>query len=560
MTKKIFYSIFAACSAVFAASLLLTFFALYNYFTRVEEDRLAADTVMVEQVLEHSTGDPDWITNLDPDGFRVTLISPDGTVISDSVADPATMGNHADREEVREALETGKGESIRTSDTLTERFLYSARRLPNGDVLRVSVSNYSVFALLMGIMPPLLLIFLAAMILSLVLAVWISKRIVSPLNNLDLDHPNTEPVYEELQPLMLRLAQQKRQIRHQRQELEMRKEEFDVVTDGITEGLVLLSAKNEILSMNRAARSILKVRGSATGRPFDQVCKNPEITRLIEESQETNGMLSAVFNQDYESYMAEVSPVIQDKQREGAVLLIMNVTRQQNAEQMRREFTGNVSHELKTPLQTISGYSELLSEGFVDPENVPAFSKKILSESKRMISLIDDIIHLSYLDESDTTAMEPIDLYQSAKSVMNELSYQAQQEGVSLKLTGGTAFIKGNKQMVHSVVFNLIDNAIKYNRKDGSVTIDVKEENGNVILSVTDTGVGIPEDQLDRIFERFYRVDKSHSREIGGTGLGLSIVKHAIRIHKATIQVESEQGVGSKFTVTFPAARNAERS
>lgn len=557
MTRKIFYSIFSVCVAVFLLSLVLTFTALYTYFSGIEESRLEDNYRLVEQGIE-AQGE-DYLKQARGSEFRLTLIEPDGTVVFDSQADPSLMENHAGREEVRLALENGAGKSSRYSDTLTERAFYYAGRLADGNILRISASSYSVLALFMGIFPPLILIFLGALVLSMFLATRLSKKIVAPLNELDLDHPEQSRVYDELDPLMLRLSLQQKQIRDQKHELADRAREFTVISEAISEGLVLIGPKLNIITMNPAAKHIFHIEHWPENERFVDLCPCVEIRDMVEKSIDGK-RISRVVDWENEAWMTEVSPVMHHEKFQGCVLLIMNVTDQQKAEEMRREFTGNVSHELKTPLQTISGYSELMSSGMVDEKDVPAFSGKILQESKRMTALINEILTLSYLDETTSQDMEQIDLYDLASGILAETAYQANREGITASLHGDHVRVEGNRAMIRSILFNLIDNASKYNRPHGSVDVVIGEQEiageKQAVIRVEDTGLGIPAADQERIFERFYRVDKSRSRAKGGTGLGLSIVKHALRLHNGQIELSSTPDQGSVFTVILPVHQN----
>lgn len=557
MTKKIFYAIFSVCSIVFLLSGVLTFTALYNYFSGIEESRLEDNLKLVEQGMEDQG--QEYLEGTRDSEFRLTLIEPDGTVIFDSQADPADLSSHADREEIREALSDGVGRSSRYSDTLTERAFYYARKQPDGNVLRISASSYSVLALFMGIFPALILIFLGALALSLLLATQLSKKIVAPLNELDLDHPSREHVYEELDPLMLRLSLQQKQIREQKEELADRAREFRVISNAVSEGLVLLSSELRILSINPAARTILQITEEDQDELFTSLCPSEKISEMVKKSV-SGKRQSSIVDWNSESWMVEISPVMHDEHFQGCVLLIMNFTDQKKAEQMRREFTGNVSHELKSPLQTISGYSELMSSGMVSERDIPEFSARILSESRRMTSLINEILTLSYLDEAVSNELEEIDLKTFGQSIMNELSYPARKEGIHLHFESAPLKIMANPAMIRSILYNLTDNAIKYNREDGDVWVKIEKKNHvfddseqpAAKITIRDNGLGIcPEDQ-ERIFERFYRVDKSRSRQKGGTGLGLSIVKHALRLHNGQIALDSIPEQGTVFTVWLP--------
>lgn len=442
MTKRIFQSICIAAVTVLLASLVLIMGVLYDYFSRVQKEQLSAQADLAARGAADLG--MEYFEGLDLGGCRISWIAADGSVLYDNMGDAGSMENHLDREEVREAMETGRGESSRYSDTLTEKLSYQARLLPDGTVIRLAASQYTAWVLLMGVLQPLLVVVLLAVLLSLLLAYRLSARLVKPLNEVDLSDPLKNVEYEELRPLLSRIDSQHQQLKRDRDELE----------------------------------------------------KNEEI---------------------------------------------------------RREFTANVSHELKTPLHSISGYAELLAKGMVRPEDVEKFSSKIYSESQRMTSLVEDIIELSHLDTgAGDMKREDVDLYLIARTAADSLSMAAKEAGVELKVSGESARVYGVPQLLYGICYNLCDNGIKYNREKGRVEISVRNLEGEVELKVSDTGIGIPEESRERIFERFYRVDKSRSKAVGGTGLGLSIVKHAALVHRATIDIDSEPGSGTSFTLHFP--------
>ena len=433
-----------------------------------------------------------------------------------------------------------------------ERLLYSAQRLPDGSYLRLSVSQSSVVTLLLGMLQPIAVIALAAVVLSLLLASRISKKIISPLNSLDLDHPLSNEGYDELSPLLRRIDSQQRQLRRQSDELSRRRDEFEAVTGSMSEGLVLLGGSGDILSINPTASALLSATPDCIGHSLLTVSRTPAVQELLSGALEgRRGERTVPLAGG--SYQLDMSPIISDGKTAGAVLLLFDVTEKERAEEMRREFTANVSHELKTPLQTISGCAELLCSGMVKSEDVDRFQRQIYQESQRMIRLVEDIIKLSRLDEgAGDMKREDTDLYALAHQAVESLAVQAENAGVTVSLSGGSAVINGIPQLLGGIVYNLCDNAIKYNRPGGHVYVTVSPEAEDVLLRVKDDGIGIPPEHQSRVFERFYRVDKSHSREVGGTGLGLSIVKHAARIHNAKIELKSAPGAGTDITVRFP--------
>lgn len=549
MTRRIFKSICLVSFIVLLASLVLIMGVLYDYFSSNQQEQLKIQTELAAQgvALEGLK----YLESLEPEGYRITWISADGGVLYDSQTDAAEMENHLDRAEIKKALAEGYGESSRYSTTMTERLLYSAMLLPDGTVIRLADAQYSMLTLLLAILQPVLVMIAAAILISLLLASRLSKKIVGPLNDFDLDKPLSNKVYPELSPLCDRLDSQQRQLRIHAAELRRRQEELETVTDNMKEGLMLLNEKGRILSVNHRAASLLGIKARAGESVYTSGCEN-RVLELIDAARGGTGSEKLLELGDG-FYQFSTSPIITDSVVTGIALIIFDITEKERSEQMRREFTANVSHELKTPLHSISGCAELLKNGMVRPEDIGRFSNQIYSESQRMIKMIEDIIRLSRLDEGgDGMQFENLDLYELAQSTAKQLQPLAEEADVTISVLGGHAAIKGVPQLISGMIFNLCDNAIKYNRPGGSVTIETACGSGEVRLSVRDTGIGIPPEHQARIFERFYRVDKSHSKEVGGTGLGLSIVKHAARLHKAKIELESTPGVGTAFTLVFP--------
>lgn len=550
MTKRIFRSVCIVAVVVLFASLALVMGVLYDYFSGSQENQLKTQTDLAAQGIEHEGSA--YFNGLDSEELRITWIDKDGKVLFDNKTDASSMENHLEREEVRQAVENGYGKSARYSETLTEKSLYSAKKLSDGSIVRLSVSQYSVLTLFLGMLRPVLIIALLAVVLALLLAYRLSKNIVTPLNKLNLDSPLSNKVYEELSPLLKRMDAQQRQLKHQSEELKRKREEFETATENMSEGLIILNEKGVILSINRAAAKMLGLSEDSVGKDiFSEKTsvnlKEPTQIALSGKNKEE------VFALRDGNCQLLANPVSTDGKVTGAALLVLDVTEKERAEQMRREFTANVSHELKTPLQTISGYAELLANGMVADKDKTAFSEKIYAEAQRMIRLIEDIIKLSNLDEGAVElTRETVDLYATAENTVRSLLPAAKKANVTLSLNGENAEIYGIPQLLTAVVYNLCDNAIKYNKDGGTVFVNVKNNAENIVLSVRDTGIGIPKEQQERIFERFYRVDKSHSKEVGGTGLGLSIVKHAAKLHDAKITLESEVGKGTEITVIFP--------
>lgn len=549
MTKRIFRSIFTVAAVILLASFVLITGVLYEYFSNKQVDQLNMQTHLAAQGIE-AAGE-DYLSDMDISGCRLTWIAADGTVLYDSQAELSGMENHADREEIRQALKTGHGESMRYSTTLMERQLYSADRLSDGTVVRISDTQYTPLTLILGMIQPVIIIALIALLLSLLLASRMAKRIVKPLNEMSLDNAEKIETYPELAPLTDKLKSQQNQLREQEKELRRRRDEFDAATGSMTEGLVLLNEQGSVLSINKAATKALDIGRYCIGKDIRALSEEPRLRETVEkalggEHGEAHITLGGV------SYRLYASPVTSGDRVAGAALLMLDTTEKEKAEQLRREFSANVSHELKSPLHTISGCAELLANGIVKPEDVPHFLSQIQSESKRMIALIEDIIKLSHLDEgAEDMQREDVDLLSVARREAGNLSQAAEDAGVTLTVSGESAVINGIPQLLAAIVHNLCENAIKYNHPGGFARVNVRREGKKTLLTVEDDGIGIPPEEQQRIFERFYRVDKSHSKEVGGTGLGLSIVKHAAALHNARISVVSAPDRGTTITLAF---------
>ncbi len=551
MTKKIFRSVFLASASVLLASLVLIIGVLYGYFDSMQQSRLKSELVLASAGTEK--GGKDYLGSIGTTDCRLTLVDRDGTVLFDSMNDASEMQNHAEAPEIKAAFEYGDGESERFSSTMTEKRIYRAHRLSDGTVLRASVSRTTVPLLIAGMLQPLALIFIFALILSWVLARRVSAKAVAPLNSIDLDRPLENNVYDELSPLLTHIERQQKKINSQKAELENRRREFYAVIENMNEGLVLLSTKKTVLSINPAAEKFFGTDGSCVGRNFIEIERGRDIERALDLASES-GHTELSLGKDGREYRLNISRIDSGEDAVGLALLIFDVTDRVFAERNRREFTANVSHELKTPLHSIMGSAELLENGMVADADVPRFVGRIRAEAARLVSLIDDIIRLSQLDEGGEMPKETADLYEIAEEEVSRLRDEAEKKNVTLNLTGEVAIVNGVSRLLHEIVFNLCDNAIKYNRDGGSVSVDVKASDGGAVLTVSDTGIGIAPEDRQRVFERFYRVDKSRSKEVGGTGLGLSIVKHAVMDMGGSIDLESTFGEGSTFTVTFPGA------
>lgn len=555
MTRKIFQSIIAVVISVLLLSLALITGVLYNHFETAMLDQLRTTAQFAEQGVEQEG--MAYFDSLHAQNCRVTWIAADGTVKYDNRSNPKTMENHADRQEVREAMENDSGTSVRRSSTLSEHTMYYAKRLSDGTVLRLSMSQRSVLFLMGGMLSPLVFIFLAACLLAGVLSYRVSKKIVKPLSEIDLKHPEQVETYDELSPFLQRIAAQNREIDARMAEIRKQQQEFSMITENMSEGLFVVDRNYQILSYNKSAMQIFGMdprqehenllavnRSEGFRNAVDSALKG----RHTQENLELNGRVyqiiaNAVCQPDFAEDMV------------GAVILVLDVTEKEAQEQYRREFTANVSHELKTPLTSISGIAEIIRNGIVKPEDIPHFAGKIYDESQRLITLIGDIIKLSRLDENQVPMeRETVDMLEMARDVVQQLSSVARKSGVTLVANGSHGQVQGVRQVLGEMVYNLCENAVKYNRAGGRVWVDVQQVADHVVLRVKDTGIGIPAAEQGRIFERFYRVDKSHSKAVGGTGLGLSIVKHGAALHHATISVSSEPEQGTEITLTFPAA------
>ena len=537
MTKRIFSSFLIVVLTVLLASFTIILGVLYNHSASLQRSQLLIELDLAASGV--TAGGEHYLSTLSPDGYRLTWIAADGTVQFDSSQDADDMENHAEREEIQEAFATGYGESARFSSTLTEQTLYFARKLTDGTVLRISVDRDTALTLLLEMVPSLIVILLGALLLSGMLSYLVSRKIVAPLNAIDLDKPLEGDAYDELAPLLNHIAKQQRKILSQRQELDRQKDEFFTVIANMNEGLVLLSAQMKILSINPAAGTFFSTDPECVGRDFYTIERSRDMDRALQATIDT-GSHELHMNRNGREYQLNISRIHADAESGGFVILIFDISDKYYAEQSRREFTANVSHELKTPLQSIMGSAELLENGLVKGEDVPQFVRRIRTEAARLLSLIEDTIHLSQLDEQSELTLEPIELYALVCKETELLASAAQTRNVTLTTSGKPVTITAAEPLLHEIVYNLCDNAIKYNHSDGTVTVTVSETDTHAILTVADTGIGIPQAHQPRVFERFYRVDRSRSKETGGTGLGLTIVKHAEQYLGGTITLESK--------------------
>lgn len=551
MTKKIFQSILLVAGCVLLASLLIIMGFLYDYFGGVEENQLRDELSLAAAAVED--GGTDYLSRLTADRCRLTWIAADGSVLYDTRTDAESLENHASRAEVSQALATGTGESTRYSSTLMEKTMYYAQRLDDGTVLRISISRATVGMIAVGMIQPLLIVLIVALILSGLLARRLSRRIVDPLNSLDLEHPLDNDAYEELSPLLKRIHRQHVEIQTQLRELREKTDEFTQITGSMREGLILLDEHGSILSINAAAQTLFGADAQCVGRDFLTIERSHEISAAIQAAV-TDGHSEVRAERAGRVYQFDISRITSDGKLLGTVILAFDITEQEFAERNRREFTANVSHELKTPLQGIIGSAELIENGMVRPDDLPRFVGHIHAEAARLVTLIDDIIRLSQLDEGDAMPTEPVDLLAVSQEAAENLHDAAAARDVTVSVTGQSAVIPGVRRLLYEVVYNLCDNAIKYNRDGGRVDMTVAADAGGSSITVADTGIGIAPEHQSRVFERFYRVDKSHSKASGGTGLGLSIVKHAVQYHHGRIELESTPGTGTTIRVVFPNA------
>lgn len=550
MTKKIFQSIIIVAATVLLASLTIILGVFYEYFGNIQKGQLT-DELNLASVSVIKDG-VDYLEQLQSDHYRLTWIDTDGTVLYDTETGNEELENHKDRAEVKTAFEKGIGESTRYSATLMEKTRYYAKRLEDGTVLRISAKYATTGLLVLGMLQPIIFIIIGALLLSGVLASRLSKRIVEPLNNLDLERPLENETYEEISPLLNRINRQSSEISKQLRRLEEKTDEFNQITESMKEGLVLLDNKGIVLSINPAARTIFgSDTQGAVGHDFLRLDRSRTLSAAIEKTFE-EGHSEIRIERMGREYQLDISRIESAGKVLGAVMLAFDITEQEYAERNRREFTANVSHELKTPLQGIIGSADLIETGMVKPEDMPRFIGHIRKEATRLVALIEDIIRLSQLDEGNELPCEEFDLMDIAEEVEQNLESAAGARDITLSLSGRNAIMYGVRRLMYEIVYNLCDNAIKYNLSGGKVEIMVDRKDEEAVLCVKDNGIGIAPEHQDRVFERFYRVDKSHSKSSGGTGLGLSIVKHAVQYHHGKLELKSEIGKGTEITVHFP--------
>ena len=550
MTKKIFKSIMFVCALVLAVGLAAVMGILYSNFDGQMRKELSKEAAYLAYGVEQQG--LDYLKNIKDKSARITYIDQDGTVLFDNEADVSEMKNHSDRTEFQKAEKYGAGESSRYSDTLSEKTIYYALRLKDGTVLRVSGTQDSVLALVENLIFPLCGLLCLMLILSGIMASAISKRIVKPINELDLESPEENQIYEELSPLLSKIHRQNREIQNQLELAKQQQEEFSLITENMQEGLIVIDKYTMILSANSSAWNLFHM---------DRVCQG-ESVYCLDREEEFRHASEQVLSGEHTELVLKLNgsdiqlianPVIRDKKTEGAVVLLVNVTEKLERESLRREFSANVSHELKTPLTSISGFAEIMQGGLVKNEDIPKFAGRIYKESQRLLQLVEDVIQISQLDEEKTSYVwEPVDVHQVCKNAFESLKEKAKRLNVHLYICGERMKMEAVRTLLEEAIYNVCDNAIKYNRNDGSVSVFLVQTAQEIQIVVKDTGVGIPKEDQDRVFERFYRVDKSHSKEIGGTGLGLSIVKHAVGALKGSVILRSEEGNGTEICMKFP--------
>lgn len=550
MRKKIFRTVALTMAVIMAIAMVIVILIVNRHFITVEENRMDTEAQLAAEGVTY--GGENYLKSLAPHSYRLTWIDQDGSVLYDSEADPVTMENHKNRTEVKEAFTNGTGEDIRYSDTLAERTIYYAVKCDDGTVVRIAETYDTVGILTLRMLSPMLVLLILSILSSSLIANKLSKDLAKPINEVDLDHPLAQKTYEEITPLLTRIDKQNRQIDEQMEQLHQRKKEFEAVTKNINEGLILINMNQEILSVNEAALDL-----------FDLDEKPKKITDFTDDSKFASLISDVMHNYGAEVILktsditlrADASPIRSHGVQTGASILVQDVTENYAAEEVRRQFTANVSHELKTPLQSIMGYSELMENHLVDPKDCDSFARKIHTESCRMLQLIDDIIRLSQLDEGNVVDVNTLNLRDLVNEAAEAVSAEAREHQVELKFDIESVWINANSRLIYEIIYNLMDNAIRYNRAGGYVKVKTRRKHDEAVLEVSDNGIGIPRESLPHVFERFYRVDKSHSRATGGTGLGLSIVKHAVQLSHGRITVQSKISQGTAFTARFPAVQ-----
>lgn len=553
VTKKIFKSNILVAAAVLIFGIACVMAILYQHFGKEINGELKKEASYLSYGVEQDG--IDYLKQINEKDDRITYIAEDGTVLYDNMADAEAMENHSERKEVQEALKTGSGYAERTSETLSQKTIYYALRLPDHSVLRVSSTQFSVFVLLMELIPPIIGILIVMLIIAVIVSAHMANKIVEPINNLDLEHPEDNQVYDEVGPLLSKIYKQNRQIKNQLEAARRNQEEFGIITENMQEGLLVIDSYTMILSGNSSVWNMFQLKEAKIGDSVYSLNRNEDFRMLIEQVLKGQHG-SALLHLGNEAIQMIANPVTREHKVVGAVLLLMNETEKVEREQLRREFSANVSHELKTPLTSISGFAEIIQDGLVRAEDIKKFAGRIYDEAQRLITLVEDTIKVSQLDEGENPyEWEQLDAYTVVKDVCGRLKDIAAKKNVHLYIDGDKTMLCTVRPILDEIIYNLCDNGIKYNRDDGTVSIHLREMGENVEIRVKDNGIGIPGEDQNRVFERFYRVDKSHSKEIGGTGLGLSIVKHGVTFLGGTLKMISEIGKGTEITMIFPKER-----
>ena len=553
MTKKIFKSNILVAAAVLIFGIACVMAILYQHFGKEIHGELKKEASYLSYGVEQDG--IDYLKQINEKDDRITYIAEDGTVLYDNMADAEAMENHSERKEVQEALKTGSGYAERTSETLSQKTIYYALRLPDHSVLRVSSTQFSVFVLLMELIPPIIGILIVMLIIAVIVSAHMANKIVEPINNLDLEHPEDNQIYDEVGPLLSKIYKQNRQIKNQLEAARRNQEEFGIITENMQEGLLVIDSYTMILSGNSSVWNMFQLKEAKIGDSVYSLNRNEDFRMLIE--QVLKGQHGSVLlHLGNEAIQMIANPVTREHKVVGAVLLLMNETEKVEREQLRREFSANVSHELKTPLTSISGFAEIIQDGLVRAEDIKKFAGRIYDEAQRLITLVEDTIKVSQLDEGENPyEWEQLDAYTVVKDVCGRLKDIAAKKNVHLYIDGDKTMLCTVRPILDEIIYNLCDNGIKYNRDDGTVSIHLRDLGENVEIRVKDNGIGIPGEDQSRVFERFYRVDKSHSKAIGGTGLGLSIVKHGVTFLGGTLKMISEIGKGTEITMIFPKER-----
>lgn len=548
MKDKIFRASFLTSMLVLAVSILMIFSILWDYFEARIFSELESETQYISYGIKD--GEADFLKSFEKENKRITIISPDGEVLADTKADAESLENHSQRKEVKEAVENGYGKSERYSDTLTEKTLYYAKKLDNGNILRVSTTQSSVLIILLGLLQPIILIVTVAIGISLFLSYRVSKAVIKPINEIDLENPETTDTYEELTPFLKKISVQNKTIKNQVKEAEKSREEFRLICENMNEGFLVIDKNAKVLSYNNATTRLLDV--DETSRDNVLAFNRTRNFREVVQKALNGERAESTEKSDEKTYSIIANPVYQSEKVIGAVIVIIDITESAERENLRREFTSNVSHELKTPLTSISGFAEMMKAGGTPDKTVIDFSTSVYDEAQRLISLVSDIMKISELDEGGISFdTEKVNLYSSANEVVGRLKPVADKQSVTLNVIGDDTYVTGNKKILDEMIYNLCDNGIKYNKPSGSVDIIVTSSQNGVKLTVKDTGIGIPKAEQSRVFERFYRVDKSRSKSVGGTGLGLAIVKHGAMYHNAEIKLDSIVDKGTTITLSF---------